>query len=314
VHEPALVRRADARDAATIARHRAAMFRDMGDLSADDFDVLCKASEDWLAPRLASGEYIGWLVEQSGVVVAGGGVLLREMWPVPGCCRAGRWAHVGNVYTEHSHRRRGLARSLMDAILLWCRANAIDHITLAASDEGRPLYELLGFEADGMAMKLPHSPGSTHGPATLCGRIADDPTGDYMRPTVSNDAPKAIGPYSQAVRANGFIFLAGQIALDPTTQEMITGSVELQTERVLRNISAILKTAGSSMENVVRCTVFLKSMNDFAVMNKIYATFFTGTLPARTAVEVSGLPRNCLIEIEATALENNLVSNAEIKA
>lgn len=124
-----------------------------------------------------------------------------------------------------------------------------------------------------------------------------------MRTIVSSDAPEAIGPYSQAVRANGFIFLAGQIALDPTTQEVIEGGVELQADRVLRNISAILKTAGSSMESVVRCTVFLKNMNDFAVMNKIYAKFFTGTLSAGTAVEVAGLPRNCLTEIEATALD-----------
>jgi len=139
------------------------MFRDMGDLSPDDFEVLRKASEDWLAPRLASGEYVGWLVEQNGVVVAGGGVLLREMWPVPGCCRAGRWAHVGNVYTERGHRRRGLAQAVMEAILQWCKSNAIDHVTLAASREGRPLYEFLGFEADGMAMKLSHPSVSAHG-------------------------------------------------------------------------------------------------------------------------------------------------------
>jgi len=160
---PIAIRRAGAGDAATIARHRAAMFRDMGDLSPDDFGVLRKASEDWLAARLASGEYVGWLVEQGGVAVAGGGLLLREMWPVPGCCRTGRWAHVGNVYTERSHRRRGLARAVMEAILLWCKSNAIDHVTLAASREGRPLYELLGFEADGMAMKLSHPSVSAHG-------------------------------------------------------------------------------------------------------------------------------------------------------
>jgi GNAT superfamily N-acetyltransferase len=150
----AVIRRAHAGDAATIARHRAAMFRDMGDLPADDFAALCMTSEDWLAPRLANGEYVGWLVEQDGVVVAGGGVLLREMWPVPGCCRAGRWAHVGNVYTEPSCRRQGLARRVMETILEWCRSQAIDHVTLAASREGRPLYEFLEFEADDMAMKL----------------------------------------------------------------------------------------------------------------------------------------------------------------
>jgi 2-iminobutanoate/2-iminopropanoate deaminase len=124
-----------------------------------------------------------------------------------------------------------------------------------------------------------------------------------MRSIVSNEAPKAIGPYSQAVRANGFIFLAGQIALDPATQEVIDGGVKPQTERVFRNISGILKAAGSSMENIVRCVVFLRSMDDYAAMNEVYATFFTSTLPARSTVEVARLPRNCLIEIEATALD-----------
>jgi GNAT superfamily N-acetyltransferase len=152
------VRRADAGDAGTIARHRAAMFREMGLLRPEEFEVLRKASEDWLAPQLASGEYIGWLVEQRGAIVAGGGVLLREMGPVPGCCRPGRWAHVGNVYTERGQRRRGLARLVMEEILQWCRSSAIDHVTLAASDEGRPLYQLLDFEPDGMAMKLRQSP------------------------------------------------------------------------------------------------------------------------------------------------------------
>ena len=140
------------------------MFRDMGELREDDFEALRISSEDWLAPRLENGEYLGWLVEQAGVVVAGGGVLLREMWPVPGCYRAGRWAHVGNVYTEPSCRRQGLARSVMETILQWCRSQAIDHVTLAASREGRSLYELLEFEADDMAMKLRHARESAHGP------------------------------------------------------------------------------------------------------------------------------------------------------
>jgi GNAT superfamily N-acetyltransferase len=160
--EQGAIRRAHAEDAATIAGHRAAMFRDMGDLPAGDFEILRKASEDWLRTRLANGEYLGWLVEEDGAVVAGGGVLLGEMWPSPGCCRVGRWAHVGNVYTERSHRRRGLARSVMGKILQWCSSNAIDYVTLAASREGRPLYESLEFEADGMAMKLRRPPGSTH--------------------------------------------------------------------------------------------------------------------------------------------------------
>ena len=152
------------------------MFRDMGQLSSVDFEDLCKASEDWLAPRLANGEYIGWLVEHCGGVVAGGGVLIREMWPVPGCCRAGRWAHVGNVYTEPTHRRQGLARSLMETILQWCRSNAIDHITLAASREGRPLYQMLGFEADGMAMRLPGAPSRCTDPSIVSGRTPEPGT------------------------------------------------------------------------------------------------------------------------------------------
>ena len=158
----AAIRRAHAGDAATIAWQRAAMFRDMGDLATEDFELLRKASEDWLRPRLANGEYLGWLVEEGSLVVAGGGVLLREMWPVPGCCRVGRWAHVGNVYSEPSHRRRGLARSVMEAILVWCRSNAIDYVTLATSREGRPLYESLEFEADGVAMKLRRPSAAAH--------------------------------------------------------------------------------------------------------------------------------------------------------
>ena len=141
-------------DVAAIAYHRAAMFRDMGEVAAEDFETLRAASETWLAPRIASGEYRGWVVEDANTVVAGGGLLLREMWPVPGCARAGRWAHIGNVYTEPAHRRRGLGRVIMQTILQWCRSNAIDHITLAASDDGRALYESLGFAADGRSMKV----------------------------------------------------------------------------------------------------------------------------------------------------------------
>ena len=126
-----------------------------------------------------------------------------------------------------------------------------------------------------------------------------------MRTIISGEAPKAIGPYSQAVSANGFIFVSGQIALDPATQQLIQGEVGPQTERVLSNISGILKAAGSSMQNVVRCVVFLRSMNDFAAMNEIYARFFKGVLPARSTVEVAGLPRNSLIQIEVTALEGS---------
>ncbi|HYE23658.1 MAG TPA: RidA family protein [Clostridia bacterium] len=125
-----------------------------------------------------------------------------------------------------------------------------------------------------------------------------------MRDVIStNDAPKAIGPYSQAIRANGFIFVSGQTPLDPSTQQMIEGGVAEQAERVLRNIEGILRAAGSGMEKVVRCGVFLKDMNDFAAMNEVYARFFTANPPARSTVQVSRLPKDCLVEIDAIALE-----------
>ena len=125
-----------------------------------------------------------------------------------------------------------------------------------------------------------------------------------MRTVVStHDAPNPIGPYSQAIKANGFIFVTGQIPLDPTTQQLIGGGVAQQTERALQSISGILKAAGSSLDKVVRCVVFLKSMDDFVAMNEVYGKFFKGNPPARSTVEVARLPKDCLIEIEATALE-----------
>lgn len=116
-------------------------------------------------------------------------------------------------------------------------------------------------------------------------------------------APKAIGPYSQAIRANGFIFVSGQTPIDPANQQLINGSVAEQTERVLRNIEAILKQAGSGMAKVVRCGVFLKDMNDFAAMNEVYARFFPNHPPARSTVQVGRLPKDCQVEIDAVALE-----------
>jgi GNAT superfamily N-acetyltransferase len=142
-----LIRPAEVRDARIIAEHRGAMFRDMGLVSAEESNLLIDASETWLSGLLANEGYFGWLVEHEDLVVAGGGILLRELGPTPGCLRLGRWAHVVNIYTEPGHRRRGLARSLMSVILDWCAANAIDQVTLAASDEGRPLYESIGFTA-----------------------------------------------------------------------------------------------------------------------------------------------------------------------
>ena len=118
----------------------------------------------------------------------------------------------------------------------------------------------------------------------------------------TNDAPQAIGPYSQAIKANGFVFISGQIAIDPATGELVEGDIGKQADRVLQNLRAILQAAGSSMEQVVRTTVFLKNMSDFATMNQVYATFFTTQQPARSTVEVAQLPRNVLVEIDVIAL------------
>jgi 2-iminobutanoate/2-iminopropanoate deaminase len=115
-------------------------------------------------------------------------------------------------------------------------------------------------------------------------------------------APKAIGPYSQAIKANGFIFLSGQTPLDPATQQLVTGGIAEQTERVLKNLEAILKAAGSSLDKVVRCGVFLKDMNDFAAMNEVYGRFFRSNPPARTTVQAARLPKDCLVEIDAIAM------------
>src|SRR5712672_4265465 len=119
----------------------------------------------------------------------------------------------------------------------------------------------------------------------------------------TKNAPQAIGPYSQAVKANGFVFLSGQIAIDPSTQQVITGDVAAQTDRVLRNVSEILEAAGSGLGKVVRSTVFLKDMNDFAAMNQVYGKYFSSAPPSRSTVEVARLPKDVLVEIDAIALE-----------
>jgi 2-iminobutanoate/2-iminopropanoate deaminase len=118
----------------------------------------------------------------------------------------------------------------------------------------------------------------------------------------TKDAPQAIGPYSQAIRANGFVFVSGQVAIDPATQQVITGEVAAQTERVLKSLSAILKAAGTGLEKVVRATVFLKNMGDFTAMNEVYARYFSSQPPARSTVEVSRLPKDVLVEIDVIAL------------
>jgi 2-iminobutanoate/2-iminopropanoate deaminase len=124
-----------------------------------------------------------------------------------------------------------------------------------------------------------------------------------MREVISTpDAPQAIGPYSQPIRANGLVFVSGQVAIDPATQQVIDGDVAAQTERVMKNLAAILKAAGSELENVVRSTVFLKNMGDFAAMNAVYGKFFSSAPPARSTVEVSRLPKDVLVEIDVIAL------------
>ena len=124
-----------------------------------------------------------------------------------------------------------------------------------------------------------------------------------MREIVSTkDAPQAIGPYSQAIKAGGFVFTSGQIAIDPATQQVVAGDVAAQTERVLRNLSEILEAAGSGLGKVVRSTVFLKSMNDFAAMNQVYGQYFSSDAPARSTVEVARLPKDVLVEIDVIAL------------
>ncbi|HJQ67424.1 MAG TPA: RidA family protein [Blastocatellia bacterium] len=124
-----------------------------------------------------------------------------------------------------------------------------------------------------------------------------------MKDRVQTDnAPQAIGPYSQAVRANGMVFASGQIPIDPATGAVIDGSIGEQTERVLNNLKAVLEAAGSSLERVVKTTVFLADLGDFGEMNEAYGRFFAGAPPARSTVEVSRLPRDARVEIDAIAL------------
>ena len=124
-----------------------------------------------------------------------------------------------------------------------------------------------------------------------------------MREIISTkNGPQAIGPYSQAVKANGFVFVSGQVAFDPATQQIINGDVAAQTDRVLRNLSAILEAAGSTLGKAVRCGVFLKNMNDFAAMNEVYGKYFSSQPPARSTVEVARLPKDVLVEIDVIAL------------
>ncbi|HLB50421.1 MAG TPA: RidA family protein [Anaerolineales bacterium] len=118
----------------------------------------------------------------------------------------------------------------------------------------------------------------------------------------TDSAPKAIGPYSQAIRVGDFVFTAGQIALDPATGELAGATIEEQTRRALTNLKAVLEAAGSGMGKVVKTTVFLANLADFAKMNAVYGEFFPGNPPARTTVQVAALPRGALVEIECVAI------------
>ena len=121
---------------------------------------------------------------------------------------------------------------------------------------------------------------------------------------ISTDkAPKAIGPYSQAIEVNGMIYTSGVIPIDPATNELVTGDIKVQAEQAIGNLVALLEAAGSDAEQVVKTTVFIKDMNDFASINEIYAKYFTNNFPARSCVEVARLPKDVLIEIEAIALK-----------
>jgi 2-iminobutanoate/2-iminopropanoate deaminase len=125
----------------------------------------------------------------------------------------------------------------------------------------------------------------------------------FTRDVISTtNAPQAIGPYSQAIRANGFVFISGQVPFDPATGNLITGSIEEQTEQVLKNLAAILAAAGSSWEKVVKTTVFLKNMSEFAQMNATYEKFCKNAPPARSTVEVARLPKDVSVEIDVIAL------------
>jgi 2-iminobutanoate/2-iminopropanoate deaminase len=124
-----------------------------------------------------------------------------------------------------------------------------------------------------------------------------------MRDVIATkEGPQAIGPYSQAIRANGFVFVSGQVAIDPATHQFVAGDVAAQTDRAIKNLAGILKAAGSSLQKVVRATVFLKNIDDFAAMNEVYGKHFSSAPPARSTVEVARLPKDALVEIDVIAL------------
>ncbi|MEW6508492.1 MAG: RidA family protein [Bacteroidota bacterium] len=129
------------------------------------------------------------------------------------------------------------------------------------------------------------------------------PAQSKIRIVKTYDAPEAIGPYSQAIESNGFLFLSGQIAIDPSTNQITGNEIEQQTRQIFKNVKAVLKAAGSKISNVVKCTVFMIDLGDFSKMNKIYEEEFEGHRPARSTVQVARLPKDALIEIECIAVK-----------
>lgn len=124
----------------------------------------------------------------------------------------------------------------------------------------------------------------------------------FREPVKTSNAPAALGPYSQAIKAGGVVYTSGQIAIDPATGEFIGGDIAEQTDRVLKNVAAVLEAAGSSLDRVVKTLVFLADMDDFAAMNEVYGRFFPEAPPARSTVQAARLPRDARVEIEAVAL------------
>ena len=124
-----------------------------------------------------------------------------------------------------------------------------------------------------------------------------------MKQIIETDrAPQAIGPYSQAVKARGFVYASGQIPIDPETGQFVAGGITEQTEQVMKNVAAVLEAAGSGLDRIVKTTVFLADMQEFAAMNEVYGKFFASDPPARATVQAAGLPRNARVEIEVVAL------------
>lgn len=137
--------------------------------------------------------------------------------------------------------------------------------------------------------------------ASVPGQTKQKP-GSTREAVEAKDAPKAVGPYSQAIKAGGFVFCAGQIPLDPATGQLVSGDIAAQTDRVMKNLSAVLAAAGTDLDHAVKATVFLKNISDFAAMNEVYARYFKSAPPARSTIAVAGLARDALVEVEIIAV------------